>query len=59
MTVDTTDGIRVDLPGAWVQLRASNTEPIMRIMAEADSSDSAQALITSIRTLIENHWYNS
>jgi len=46
--IDTRDGVRIDLPSAWVQLRASNTEPIMRIIAEADSPDLAQRLIDEI-----------
>lgn len=34
---DTTDGIRIDFPDKreWVHLRKSNTEPIIRIIAEA------------------------
>jgi len=32
---DTQDGIRVDYKKYWVQLRKSNTEPIVRIIAEA------------------------
>ena len=33
--VDTQDGIRIDWDRAWVHARPSNTEPIMRIIAEA------------------------
>jgi phosphomannomutase len=32
---DFQDGIRVDFKKSWVQLRKSNTEPIVRIIAEA------------------------
>lgn len=42
--VDTTDGVRVDLPEGWVHLRASNTEPIIRLIAEARSTEEAQGL---------------
>ena len=52
VTVDTTDGIRIDLPDAWVQLRASNTEPIMRITAESPTSQRTQDLIQQMRSLI-------
>jgi phosphomannomutase len=38
------DGLRLDWPDRWVQVRASNTEPILRIIAEAPTSDSARAL---------------
>jgi phosphomannomutase len=29
------DGLRLDWPDRWVQVRASNTEPILRVIAEA------------------------
>jgi phosphomannomutase len=35
------DGLRLDWSDRWVQVRGSNTEPIVRIIAEAP--DSAQA----------------
>ena len=38
------DGIRIDLEEAWVQIRKSNTEPIIRIIAEAKSKELAQSL---------------
>jgi phosphomannomutase len=36
---DTTDGIRVDWPDAWMHVRASNTEPLLRVIVEADSPE--------------------
>jgi phosphomannomutase len=41
---DTADGLRVDLPDGWVHVRPSNTEPIARIIAEAETADRAEAL---------------
>ncbi len=38
------DGLRLDWPDRWVQVRASNTEPIIRVIAEAPSSDAAKTL---------------
>lgn len=38
------DGLRLDWPDRWVQVRASNTEPIVRIIAEAPETDEALAL---------------
>ncbi len=38
------DGLRLDWPDRWVQVRASNTEPIIRVIAEAPTSDTAHAL---------------
>ena len=50
--MDTTDGVRIDGPDGWVQLRASNTEPIMRIMAEAPDAATAEKLIDQVKSLI-------
>lgn len=38
------DGLRLDWPDRWVQVRASNTEPIVRVIAEAPDGDQARAL---------------
>ncbi len=47
---NTADGVRVDFDTGWVHLRASNTEPIMRIIAEARSAAEAEALIAQVRS---------
>ena len=39
------DGVRVDFADGWVHLRASNTEPIARVIAEAPTRARAQELI--------------
>jgi len=46
--VSDADGVRVDFDDGWVHLRASNTEPILRLIAEADSEDRARALIDHV-----------
>jgi len=38
------DGLRLDWPDRWVQVRASNTEPILRVIAEAPDEAVAAAL---------------
>ena len=43
--VNYSDGVRVDFADGWVHLRASNTEPIARIIAEAPTTARAQELI--------------
>ncbi len=45
------DGLRIDLPDEWVIARASNTEPIMRIIAEADDEKAAGALVDEMRKI--------
>ena len=50
------DGIRIDFENEWVQLRKSNTEPIIRIYAESDTMQKADNLaerfIKEIETVI-------
>ena len=43
------DGLKIDFDDAWVHLRASNTEPIIRIYAEANSEEKATALAEKIK----------
>jgi phosphomannomutase len=44
--INTVDGVKVDMPEGWVHLRKSNTEPIIRLYAEAGSSEEAEGLAT-------------
>lgn len=48
------DGLRIDLGDGWVCARASNTEPILRIIAESPSARVAQALVNEIRSIAES-----
>ena len=41
---DRLDGLRLDWPGRWLLVRASNTEPIVRAIAEAASAGEAREL---------------
>jgi len=43
------DGVRIDFADGWVHLRASNTEPIVRIIAEASDDATANGLIARVR----------
>jgi phosphomannomutase len=53
--VNTIDGVKIDFTNAWLHLRKSNTEPIIRIYAEAPSeqeaNDYAQQIIQSIKKI--------
>jgi phosphomannomutase len=42
--IDHLDGLRLDWPGKWLLVRASNTEPIVRAIAEAPTFEEAQRL---------------
>ena len=50
--VDTQDGIRIDWDRAWVHARPSNTEPIMRIIAEAPDRATADQRIAQVQTIV-------
>ncbi len=42
--ISTIDGVKIDLEEGWVHMRKSNTEPIIRVYAEASSAEAATAL---------------
>ena len=51
------DGVKIDFADRWVHLRRSNTEPIIRVYAEAATPELAEAtaaeVIDSIRPLVK------
>jgi phosphomannomutase len=46
--LDTTDGCRFDFEDGWLHLRASNTEPVMRVIVEAKNRSIAQKYIDAV-----------
>lgn len=46
------DGVKIDFPQSWVHLRKSNTEPIIRIYAEAHTMEEAYKLANDIKEVI-------
>lgn len=51
--VNKDDGLRIDFKDrSWVQIRASNTEPIIRIFAEAKTKERASELIDIVKKSI-------
>lgn len=46
------DGVKIDFADSWVHLRKSNTEPIIRIYAEAADAERANALVKQIKDVI-------
>lgn len=50
--IATEDGIFAAWPTHWVHVRASNTEPILRIISEAPTQEQAQELITLVQNLL-------
>lgn len=46
------DGVKIDFADSWVHLRKSNTEPIIRIYAEAATMEKAEALAESVKNVM-------
>jgi phosphomannomutase len=49
---DERDGLRLAWEGRWLHLRASGTEPVIRIIAEARKAADAEAMIAACRNLL-------
>lgn len=45
VSMNDSDGLRIDFEKSWLHARASNTEPIIRLIAEAPTKAEAEALI--------------
>ena len=50
--VDLLDGLKIDEENYWVHLRKSNTEPIIRIIAEAKTAKEAQSIVREYSNII-------
>jgi phosphomannomutase len=50
---DRLDGLRLDWPNRWVIIRGSNTEPIVRVIAEGQTAAAAEDMANAIVGLIE------
>jgi phosphomannomutase len=48
------DGLKIDLMNGWIHLRKSNTEPIIRIYAEAVTKAEAELMISDLMGHIED-----
>jgi phosphomannomutase len=46
--LDTRDGVKVITPDGWLLVRGSNTEPIIRVVAEARSEERAKSLVNDV-----------
>ena len=54
--INTIDGVKISFEARkeWVHLRRSNTEPIIRIYAEASTKEAADALAQQIIDIAKN-----
>ena len=48
LPMDTRDGVKVIMPDGWFLVRGSNTEPIVRVVAEAGSEERAREMVQDV-----------
>lgn len=54
-SVDKLDGVTIDLnDGSWLNVRASNTEPLLRLNVEAKTQDEVEAIVDEALTVIRS-----
>jgi phosphomannomutase len=51
--VDLLDGLTVDYGDGWFNLRPSNTEPLLRLNAEAKTPERVEQIVSRVRQLVE------
>lgn len=51
--INTLDGVRIDFPDSWILIRPSGTEPVIRVLAEANSEDRMKQLTAQGIDLVE------
>ncbi|MDQ3744366.1 MAG: phosphoglucosamine mutase [Acidobacteriota bacterium] len=49
---DLRDGVKVTTPEGWLLVRGSNTEPIIRLVAEAETETQARRMIEDLRGIV-------
>ncbi|HEV2972121.1 MAG TPA: phosphoglucosamine mutase [Pirellulales bacterium] len=52
---DRLDGLRLDWPDAWLMVRPSNTESIVRVFAEAPTADRSERLCAEAAKVVARH----
>lgn len=50
--MDLRDGVKVTTPDGWFLVRGSNTEPIIRLVAEAEDEERARRMIDDVRARV-------
>jgi phosphomannomutase len=51
-TLNLLDGIHIDFGDSWIHARRSNTEPVIRIMAEAKTREKAEQLAQELMAIV-------
>jgi phosphomannomutase len=51
--VDLTDGARFDFADGWLHIRPSNTEPVMRVIAETKTAEATRKYIDTVTGIVK------
>jgi phosphomannomutase len=51
--MDLRDGVKVSLPNGWFLVRGSNTEPIIRVIAEAEGEADARSIVDRVYARVQ------
>jgi phosphoglucosamine mutase len=52
--INTLDGLRLDFPDSWMLVRASGTEPVIRVISESTSQTQTDELISKGKELVQS-----
>jgi phosphomannomutase len=52
--INTIDGLRLEFPDSWILIRASGTEPVIRIISESTSQTQTDELISKSKKLVQS-----
>jgi phosphoglucosamine mutase len=52
--INTLDGLRLDFPDSWMLVRASGTEPVIRVISESTSQTQTDELISKGKELVHS-----
>lgn len=55
--IDTRDGVKAVFPNGWIHLRVSNTEGVVRIIAEAASRNEVDRLVETARRILDESFH--
>jgi phosphomannomutase len=52
VSINSEDGLRIDFERSWLHARSSNTEPIIRLIAEAPTKEAADAILQEAQSAL-------
>ncbi len=52
--MNTLDGLRLEFPDSWMLIRASGTEPVIRVVSESTSQAKTDELVSQGKELVQS-----